>query len=73
MKYTIYGRPKCKFCDKAKELLEKFSIPYTYHDISTDALAKKKIVEEGHTTVPQIYFPTGEHLGDYTKLEDIMK
>ncbi|NRA77152.1 MAG: glutaredoxin [Pseudoalteromonas sp.] len=52
---TIYGKPKCKYCTKAKELLNRLQTPFKYIDISLDPEAKKFIIATGATTVPQIY------------------
>ena len=38
-------------------------------DISENADAKERLKSKGFKTVPQIFYPDGEHFGDYHTLE----
>lgn len=74
MKYTVYGKPGCVFCIKAKNLLERNSQKYDYVDIDEDAQAKHFVKEVlAAKKVPQIMLHkddgTVEHVGGYTELE----
>ena len=51
----IYSKNNCPFCTKAKALLELKGIEYTEVNIEQDADARKRIVDAGLRTVPQIY------------------
>jgi glutaredoxin len=66
---TLYSKPHCTFCEKAKHWLTKNGIAFQAIDISIDEAAKEFIVAEGHKTVPQIYY-NGKILveGGYTGL-----
>lgn len=66
---TVYSKPSCAFCDRAKAWLDKNNIPYNAVDITQDTAAMDFIRSAGHKTVPQIYL--GEQLlveGGYTGL-----
>lgn len=52
---TVYSKLNCPFCVQAKNLLERWSVPYTEVRIDEDADAKEFVVAQGHRTVPQIY------------------
>lgn len=67
-KFTVYGRPNCIFCDKAKALLDKKGAEYAYIDIYQDVAAKAFVLGEGHTQVPQIYIKDVS-VGGFTDLE----
>ncbi len=58
---TIYTTQTCPYCRRAKELLQKKSLPY--REISVDGYfqARAQMTERanGRTTVPQIFF--GDH------------
>jgi len=67
--YTIYGKPNCSYCTKAKSLLEERGIAYAYHDIISDIEQRQILLNKlpNLETVPQIY--DGEHhVGGYTEL-----
>ena len=68
---TLYSKPNCTFCEKAKHWLTKNGIPFAAIDITIDEEAKDFIVAEGHKTVPQIYL-NGKILveGGYTGLSN---
>ena len=55
MKLTVYGKPQCTYCDKAKALLNSKGIEYTYIDLMEDAEAMTFIRSTGARTVPQVY------------------
>lgn len=71
MKATIYTKPNCPYCVRAKALLEKNEIPY----VEIDAVAEREALIERVTkdtgaaprTVPQIYI-NDEHVGGYDQL-----
>lgn len=67
MNAVIYGRPQCKWCDKAKELAVRENIDYTYIDIKAagiDGAKLSKICGKTIETVPQI-FVDGVHIGGF--------
>lgn len=56
MKITIYSKADCPHCIRAKKLLEKNGFEYEEVRIDLDESARNFLIEQGHRTVPQIYF-----------------
>ena len=52
---TVYSKPNCPFCDKAKNYLRNNNIDYEVVDISVNEEARNFLLNEGHRSVPQIY------------------
>jgi glutaredoxin-like protein NrdH len=57
---TLYSKPACPYCDRAKAWLEKNDITYETINVMEDPRALEFIKSKGHKTVPQIY--KGEYL-----------
>lgn len=53
---TVYSKKHCPFCDRAKALLTNKGIAFEEVKIDEDESAREFIMEQGHRTVPQIYF-----------------
>lgn len=76
--FTVYSKPGCGFCDKAKSLLESKSLPYSeiILDVGQEKISGKEYVSvdelkrlvPGVRAVPQI-FKDGQHLGGYEALK----
>lgn len=68
----VYSTASCPFCVKAKQLLEKWNIPYEEFLIDTDAAARREfpVVTNGARTVPQILID-GECIGGFTELTEL--
>jgi glutaredoxin len=67
----MYGTNDCVFCDRAKELLQRYDKEYTYINVIetediTEAFFKKF---PGVKTVPQLALDDGFHIGGYTELK----
>ena len=56
MKLDLYTKDNCGFCVKAKAFLNLHGIGFNEIHIDIDEDAKNFLVEEGHRSVPQIYF-----------------
>ena len=56
MKVTVYSKPACQFCDKAKALLTQLKIEYTEKVVTKDISLEELFEELGKTvrTIPQI-------------------
>ena len=67
--FTIYTKPNCNYCVKAKDLLIMKGEPFLEIDISENTDARERLKSRGFKTVPQIFYPDGEHLGNYHTLE----
>lgn len=62
---TIYGKPSCGWCDKAKKLADRYNLKYEYIDVqytvNLNAL-KEKLPDV--KTVPQIWWHDN-YIGGY--------
>lgn len=68
---TIFGRPGCGFCTRAKQLCELKELNFRYIDIHAENISKadlEKTVGKPVETVPQI-FVGQEHIGGFTEFE----
>ncbi len=80
MKVTIYGREKCSWCSKAKNLVDKLFQSqtidsYEYIDYQKENMSAKDLSEIAGTqvkTVPIILID-GEYIGGYKELEENFK
>jgi len=67
--FIMYTQNGCKWCDKAKELLNSKGFEWEEINISANAIAKAEFIKEGFTKVPQIFDYKNELIGGYTELE----
>lgn len=65
---TVYSKPQCPFCDRAKQLLESRGVEYTVIDVSETPGAREYLVAQGLRSVPQIYRGTTLIPGGYQGL-----
>lgn len=70
--YTILTRSQCNFCDSAKALLIDAGETYDMYNVqhADNSWILKLMVMSGLTTVPQVFDPSGEHIGGYTELKE---
>jgi glutaredoxin len=71
--YTIIGRPNCKYCNKAKDLLSSRGEEYKYVDLDTNRWLVNLMANSGFTTVPLIFDKGNRPIGGYTALEELFK
>jgi glutaredoxin 1 len=74
-RFTIFGRPDCGFCIRAKQLLESKALEMKWIDIEVEGISKadlEKTVGKPVETVPQI-FHGQSHIGGYTELVDYVE
>ena len=69
----IYSRPNCPYCDMAKDVFKKLSVPFEERVVGSD-ISRDDFLEKfpGCRTVPQIVVG-GSHVGGYTELTEWMK
>lgn len=67
--YIIYGTPTCRFCKAAASEAARAGVDFEYVDLMEDDGAYDFVVmQEGHKTVPQVYWQTDDsltHVGGY--------
>ena len=71
MKVTVYSKPACQFCDKAKALLTQLKIEYTERVVTKDISLEELFKELGKTvrTIPQIVIDEN-HIGGFNELRE---
>jgi glutaredoxin len=73
--YVMITRNQCNFCDQAKALLKGANLQYAEYNIQSKSsswllyLLKRSSI----TTVPQIFSPSGSHIGGYTELKEYIE
>ena len=72
--YTIITRNDCKYCDKAKKMLDLGKIPYVTYNIEdfSSRWVLSLLKEASIKTVPQIFATDGNHIGGFRELETFM-
>ena len=74
-RFTIFGRPDCGFCVRAKQLLEKKAFEFRWIDITKENISKadlEKTIGKPVETVPQV-FHGQQHIGGFTELDVYIK
>ena len=68
----VFSTASCPFCDKAKQLLTKWSIPYDEAMIDSDPAARREFssVTNGARSVPQIVIDD-VCIGGFTELTEL--
>jgi len=62
---TIYGKSACPWCDRAKDLAERYELEYEYKSVDNETyLTELREVVPGAKTVPQIIW-NGNVIGGY--------
>jgi len=68
---TIYTKPWCGYCWRAKRLLDAKGAAYQELDVTEDARIEAEMISRsGRTTAPQI-FVGGVHIGDSNRLAQL--
>ena len=64
MNIEIFSASYCPHCDRAKRIFDRYGLPYTEYDITTDAAGREVCMKRsgGRKTVPQIFIE-GVHIG----------
>ncbi len=73
--FTIFGRPGCGYCIRAKQVLEMKKLPHKYVDMMKEGITPADLEATiGHPvrTVPQIFHGPA-HIGGYTELERYLR
>lgn len=65
----IFSTARCPICDKTKNLLNKWGVPYVESRVDSDNAALREMAQltEGARTVPQIVID-GKWIGGFTDL-----
>lgn len=68
--FVVLGKENCPWCDKAEDLLIKTGLGVLYHDIYDHPHYLSLLKLANLKTVPQVFAPSGKHIGGY---EDLVK
>jgi len=71
MKATVYGTPKCSWCDRVSKMLGENEIEVEKIDVSEskeNLKLMKGVAGKSVTTVPQVVID-GKFVGGYTEVE----
>lgn len=70
---TIWSKPNCVWCDRAKDLLTHESIPYVEKVVGVGA-TKEQLLEAvpGARSIPQIFID-GKYIGGFQELQDFLR
>ena len=71
---TIYSTPTCPYCHAAKEFFKEHNVPFTDHDVASDAVARAEMVKKsGQMGVPVILVDDDMEIGfDEDRLRDLL-
>ncbi len=68
---TIYTKPWCGYCWRAKKMLDARGVAYNELDVSEDPRVEAEMItRSGRTTAPQIFIGD-EHIGDSDRLKQL--
>ncbi len=71
LKILIYSKSTCMYCVRAKDLLDKKSIPYQVIDLSSNVdLHQKLAAKTGQNTVPYV-FVNDQFIGGFSQLKSM--
>lgn len=71
---TMYGADWCGDCTRAKALLDREGVGYTYVDVEHDEAARLRAIEiAGRQNIPVIVFDDGTHLVEPSNPELLAK
>ena len=72
--YTIITRNDCTYCDKAKKLLKHKGLPFVTYNIeeTSSRFLLSLLMKAELKTVPQVFTPSGKHIGGYNHLETLL-
>ena len=68
---TVFSKPGCPFCVKAKQMLIDNNMPYEEIILGKDATTVSLRAITGRTTVPQVFIG-GKHIGGSEELESFL-
>ena len=71
MEITVYSKPACGYCDKAKALLTRLGYTYSEKIVTKDISLEELFEELGKQvrTIPQIVIDD-KHIGGYNELTE---
>jgi|TARA_R110000803_G_scaffold151944_2_gene216994 glutaredoxin len=68
---TVYSKPNCLYCEKAKYLLKSLGLQYEEKTVTKDLSVEElyKVLDKQVRTIPQIVIDKN-HIGGYNELKE---
>lgn len=67
-KVTLYTKPSCGYCMRAKSFLDDMKVPYSEVDVSNDRSKHEELMDQtGSRTVPYIFI-NEDYIGGFTDM-----
>jgi|TARA_R110000772_G_scaffold208856_2_gene319411 glutaredoxin len=68
---TVYSKPNCPYCEKAKYLLKSLGLQYEEKTVTKDLSVEElyKVLDKQVRTIPQIVIDKN-HIGGYNELKE---
>tara|TARA_R110000782_G_scaffold222612_2_gene309600 strand:+ start:70 stop:327 length:258 start_codon:yes stop_codon:yes gene_type:complete len=68
---TVYSKPNCSYCEKAKYLLKSLGLQYEEKTVTKDLSVEElyKVLDKQVRTIPQIVIDKN-HIGGYNELKE---
>ncbi len=68
---TVYSKPNCPYCEKAKYLLKSLGLQYEERVVTKDLSVEElyKVLDKQVRTIPQIVIDKN-HIGGYNELKE---
>lgn len=68
---TVYSKPNCLYCEKAKYLLKSLGLQYEERVVTKDLSVEElyKVLDKQVRTIPQIVIDKN-HIGGYNELKE---
>ena len=74
MKYTIYSKLGCPYCDKIKQVMELANLEHVVYTLDEDFTRRQFYAEFGEgSTFPQVLLNDTTHLGGCTETVKYLK
>lgn len=70
--YTIWGRPNCAWCERAKSILTAYGEPYEYIELTSENFETFSKLTNNAKEVPQIFDPLGGWIGGHDHLVEFL-
>ena len=71
--YVVYTKPNCVWCDRAKALLDDWSLPYSVLKIGEDVTKDWLLAEYPGIKTAPVVVHNGDLIGGYEQLKSFLR
>ncbi|WP_154026566.1 glutaredoxin family protein [Olsenella uli] len=69
----VFSMPGCDHCKQVKQFLGRHGVPFSDHDLTSDAEGQRFMDEQGYRVVPVVSVGEDVHIGgDTSALADLL-